>query len=101
VSCREESLARAAKAAGADYIGCGACFGTDSKSDAKVIGVDGVARVANVARELSLPIVAIGGISPENAAGVRAGAQVDGVAVVSCVARADDVGAVVARLLAD
>ncbi len=99
VSCREESLARAAKADGADYVGCGACFGTDSKGDAKVIGVDGVARVAAVARELSLPIVGIGGISPENAADVRAGAPVDGIAVVSCVAKADDVGAVVARLL--
>ena len=74
VSCREESLARARQSRRADYVGCGACFGTDSKGDAKVIGVDGVARVAAVARELSLPIVGIGGISPENAADVRAGA---------------------------
>ena len=100
VSCRTEDLARAAKVDGADYIGCGACFGTDSKGDAQVIGVDGVAKVAAVAREILLPIVAIGGISCETASDVRARTGADGVAVISCVANAPDVADAVRRLLA-
>ena len=100
VSCRTEDLARAAKVDGADYIGCGACFGTDSKGDAQVIGVDGVAKVAAVAREILLPIVAIGGISCETASDVRARTGADGVAVIACVANAPDVADAVRRLLA-
>ena len=101
VSCRTAELARAAKHHGADYIGCGACFGTNSKMDAKVIGVDGVAFIAKgVCAELDLPIVAIGGIGVETARGVLDVTRADGVAVVSCVARADNVRAVVRALLA-
>lgn len=99
VSCRTEELARAAKADGADYIGCGACFGTDSKGDAKVIGVEGVAKVAKVAREIALPIVAIGGISRDVASSVRREARVDGLAVISSVADAPDVREAVRQLL--
>jgi hydroxymethylpyrimidine kinase / phosphomethylpyrimidine kinase / thiamine-phosphate diphosphorylase len=101
VSCRTEDLARKAKEDGADYIGCGACFGTNSKGDAKVIGVEGVAFVSRgVCKELNLPIVAIGGIGVDTARGVRDITQVDGVAVISCVANAVDVRATVAALLA-
>lgn len=98
VSCREVSLARQASADDADYIGCGACFGTNSKGDAKVIGLDGVGKVIAVARELSLPVVAIGGVSLENAASVRA-TGADGIAVISAVANAADVKKAVHKLL--
>ena len=101
VSCRTEDLARKAKEDGADYIGCGACFGTNSKGDAKVIGVEGVAFVSRgVCKELNLPIVAIGGIGVDTARGVRDITQADCVAVISCVANAVDVRATVAALLA-
>jgi hydroxymethylpyrimidine kinase/phosphomethylpyrimidine kinase/thiamine-phosphate diphosphorylase len=98
VSCREPSLARQASVDDADYIGCGACFGTDSKGDAKVIGLEGVTNVVKVARELSLPIVAIGGVALENAAAVRA-TGADGIAVISAVAKAVDVKHAVHALL--
>ena len=98
MSCREVSLARQASADDADYIGCGACFGTNSKGDAKVIGLDGVGKVIAVARELSLPVVAIGGVSLENAASVRA-TGADGIAVIAAVANAADVKKAVHKLL--
>jgi len=102
VSCRTPELAMAAKADGADYIGCGACFGTNSKGDAKVIGVPGVATVSKgPCKDLDLPIVAIGGIGVDTAQSVRDETAADGIAVISCVANApvDGVADVVRQLL--
>ena len=65
--------ARAAQADGADYVGCGAVFPTGTKGDVTAPG--GVALVREVAGAVSLPVVAIAGITRENAASVlRAGA---------------------------
>lgn len=71
-----------------DYIGVGPVYPTGSKSDAKEsIGCDGILAVRNVAG--TLPIVAIGGITTENAHEViQAGA--DGVAVISAITKAED-----------
>jgi thiamine-phosphate pyrophosphorylase len=69
----------AADAAGADYVAIGPVFATSTKKNAEpVVGLDGVLR----ARALtSRPLVAIGGITLENAASViEAGA--DSVAVI-------------------
>ena len=67
--------ARAAIAAGADYIGCGAVFATPIKQDKAVIGPAGVAAVAGGLGQ-DVPVFAIGGIDESNlgrviAAGVR------------------------------
>jgi thiamine-phosphate pyrophosphorylase len=72
---------------GADYLGVGAVFGTPSKADAGApIGVEGLALIA---RAVSIPVVAIGGITVDNAASIiRAGAA--GVAVISAVMGATD-----------
>jgi thiamine-phosphate pyrophosphorylase len=72
---------------GADYLGIGDVFGTPSKADAgEPIGLEGLAAVV---RAVSIPVVAIGGITIENAAAaVRAGAA--GVAVISAVVGAED-----------
>jgi len=84
--------AEAAVAAGADYLGVGAVFRTDSKDvdpDGSEVGVE---RVRAIADAVDAPIVAIGGITPENAAdAVAAGA--DGVAVITAITGADDVAA--------
>ncbi len=70
----------AADEAGADYIAIGPVFATSTKADAEpVVGLAGV----RMARALTgKPLVAIGGITLENAASVRA-AGADSVAVIS------------------
>jgi thiamine-phosphate pyrophosphorylase len=80
-----------------DYLGVGPIFATATKPDAApALGLDGLAAVRAAT---PLPIVAIGGIGPDNAvAAVRAGA--DGVAVVSAICGASDPGQSAATLAA-
>jgi thiamine-phosphate pyrophosphorylase len=92
---RSVSSVPAAEAAvedGADYLGVGAVFRTESKDvdpDESEVGVETVRAIADA---VDAPIVAIGGITPGNAAdAVAAGA--DGVAVVTAITRAEDVTA--------
>jgi thiamine-phosphate pyrophosphorylase len=83
---------------GADYIGCGAVFGTTSKEEVgeERIGTD---RLAAVIRAVPVPVVGIGGITAANAPLVRdAGAA--GAAVIGAVMAADDVAVAVRGLLA-
>ncbi|MBU4194294.1 MAG: thiamine phosphate synthase [Actinobacteria bacterium] len=79
--------ARAAVRSGADYLGVGPVFSTQSKPDAgRPIGLDGLSAYC---REGLAPVIAVGGIDALNAAGtLTAGAA--GAAVVSAVARAVD-----------
>jgi len=79
--------ARLAELAGADYIGVGPFAATGSKPDAgAAIGAAGVAAVVRATR---LPVVAIGGIGPDEIpAVVRSGAAM--AAVISAIARAPD-----------
>jgi len=73
--------------ASCDYIGTGPVYSTATKADAKpVIGVAGLAAVVD---KSPLPVVAIGGIGPDNAADcISAGAA--GVAVISAITRSVD-----------
>jgi thiamine-phosphate pyrophosphorylase len=89
------SEARQMERDGADYLGVGDVYGTPSKSDAGTpIGVDGLTEVI---RAVSIPVVAIGGITLENAGAViQAGAA--GVAVISAVVGAPDPEAAARRL---
>lgn len=79
VSCYDDfERARAAVAAGADYIAFGSFFASPVKPGARRAGTDLLVR----ARELGAPVVAIGGIASTNAAAlIHAGA--DAVAVIS------------------
>lgn len=89
--------ARRAAAAGADYLGIGAVYGTETKPGLEHEAI-GPARVAAVLRAAALPGVGIGGITPDNAGPViRAGA---GVAVLSSVMAAPDPAAAVRALRA-
>ena len=81
VSVRTPEQAVEAAARGADYVGAGAVFPTGTKEDAAVIGLSGLAAVVAAS---PVPVVAIGGVTAENAGeAIRAGAS--GVAVVSAV----------------
>jgi len=72
---------------GADYIGFGPVFPTDSKDNAGP--VSGIRILENVVRDYPMPIIAIGGISPKNTPEViQAGAH--GIAVISAVCCQDD-----------
>ena len=58
-----------AEAEGADYLGVGAVYTTANKSDVgEVIGLEGL---RNVVEAVSIPVVAIGGITPDRAKGRR------------------------------
>lgn len=86
-----------AVAGGADYIGCGAVFGTRTKPDAAGERI-GVQRLDAVARAVDVPVVAIGGVTPDNAPDVAATAAA-GVAVIRAVMASRDPGRAAARLL--
>jgi thiamine-phosphate pyrophosphorylase len=81
--------AREAAAAGADYLGVGAVYRTDSKDVDDEESEIGLGTVRAVDAAVDVPFVGIGGVTPENAADVVA-AGADGVAVVSAIAGADD-----------
>lgn len=70
LSCGTADEARRAQAGGADYVGVGPVFATTSKDDAG--DPLGVAGLRAVAAAVTLPVVAIGGISQTNIAQVRA-----------------------------
>ena len=89
VSCYDSfAAARAAVAAGADYVAFGSVFPSSTKPGA----VRAPLRLFSEARTLGVPLVAIGGITPQNAAEVlRAGA--DALAVISAVFDVPDISA--------
>lgn len=97
-STDDPELARRAAADGADYIGCGAVFGTRTKAE---VGSEriGVRRLDEVAAAVAIPVIAIGGITAGNVAEVAA-SRAAGAAVVGDVMAAADPGAAVAALLA-
>lgn len=88
ITVQDEHQAREAEAGGADYLGTSAVFPTTTKiSDVPPLGLEVLEAIARAVR---IPVVAIGGIGPHNAAeAIRRGAA--GVAVVSAVVAAEDV----------
>lgn len=86
VSTHSLEQARKAEEDGADYVAVGSVFPTATKPEFQLVGLDLVRAARQAVRA---PLVAIGGITPDNAAEViRAGA--DGVAVISAVCGAPD-----------
>ena len=73
VSVKTVEQAEQAWRDGADYVGCGGVFPTNTKAGNKTIGLEGLQAVCGQSK---LPVVAIGGISGANVAQVfQAGAQ--------------------------
>lgn len=94
VSCYGDlELALRAQAEGADYVSFGACFRSPTKPREELVplGIFGAAR-----RWLKVPVVGIGGITPENARLVYA-AGADMVSVVSSVFAGRHTGRVVKK----
>jgi thiamine-phosphate pyrophosphorylase len=95
VSTHDVHQAMNAATDGADYVAVGAMFATATKPDFELVGP---ALLRKLRPHIRVPLVGIGGITPENAADViRAGA--DGVAVISAVCAAPDPRAVTRRFL--
>ncbi|HEX3000880.1 MAG TPA: thiamine phosphate synthase [Methanoregula sp.] len=90
VSVGSVDEAKRAEQQGADYVAVSPVFPTRSKSDAGP-GF-GLATIREIRASVRIPVIAIGGIGPANAADViRAGA--DGIAVISAVVSQDDITA--------
>lgn len=87
VSCGNLEEAKKAYKNGADYLGVGAIFPTNTKKDAKDVGIDGLKEIIN---NIPLPIVAIGGINKENIEKLR-DINLAGVALVSAIISQKDV----------
>lgn len=89
--------AAAAVRDGASYLGCGTAYATRSKEDAgSPIGPEGVDRVAAA---VDVPVVAIGGIGPDEARAL-ARTRASGIAVLGAVMASPDPATAVAALLA-
>ena len=79
--------ARAAEAAGADYLGVGAVFPSPTKRNAIRITTE---QLRDICASVSIPAVAIGGISLENISALEGGGM-RGVAVISAIFGAEDI----------
>lgn len=95
ISTHSVEQARRAQADGADYVAVGAMFPTGTKPDFELVGP---ALVRAVRQEIRVPLVGIGGITPDNAGQVMS-AGADGVAVISAVCAAPDPRAASAHFL--
>jgi thiamine-phosphate pyrophosphorylase len=96
-SCHSLGESLVAQAEGADYVFFGPIFATPSKL---AYGApQGIDRLAEVCRRVSIPVIAIGGITTENAAEcVAAGAR--GVAAIRLFQEPGDLAARMARMRA-
>lgn len=87
VSTQTVEQARAAQAAGADYLGVGGVRGTATKPEAGVLTPE---QFRAIVAAVDIPVVAIGGIDAETVP-LLADLNVDGAAVVSAIFAADDI----------
>ena len=81
VSAHNKAEAVEAEKNGADYLGCGAVFGSTTKNDAGVITLD---TIAEICASVSVPVVAIGGINKDNLLQL-CGTGIDGAALISAI----------------
>ncbi|MCI8505877.1 MAG: thiamine phosphate synthase [Lachnospiraceae bacterium] len=86
--------AQAAEAAGADYLGVGAVFPSPTKKNAIRITAEDLKQICS---SVSIPVVAIGGISWENVTELSGGGM-DGIAAVSAIFGVKDIRRETARL---
>lgn len=87
VTARTLEQALAAEAAGADYLGCGAVFGTTTKQDATTMEKSMLCRIT---QSVTLPVAAIGGIRSDNLP-LLFGTGIDGAAIVSGIFAAPEI----------
>ena len=94
VTARTIEQAQAAEKAGADYLGSGAVFGTSTKKDAKPLDP---AYFQQICESVSIPVVAIGGITANNIRQLE-GRKMSGFAIVSGIFAAQDIQAQTKKL---
>lgn len=87
VSVQSVAQALRAQASGADYLGVGAMFQTNTKTDAVEVSL---ATLRAICRAVSIPVVAIGGIGLSELPRLR-GCGLAGIAVVSAIFSAQDI----------
>lgn len=87
VTARTVEQAVAAEKQGADYLGVGAVFATSTKGDATQISHG---TLGEICKSVSIPVVAIGGISAANAMELK-GTGIEGIAVVSALFASEDI----------
>jgi len=98
-STHDTAQIRAAAAAGADYVGFGPCFPTETKGYSRGQPQTAVTDAVRAASDSGLPLFAIGGITPANlppllALGVRR------IAISAAILQADDTAAAAQQLRA-
>ena len=81
----EEALA--AQNAGADYIGCGAVFGSTTKTNVTQLPIE---TLRAICQAVEIPVVAIGGINADNVLRLK-GRKMAGTAVVSGIFACEDI----------
>ena len=96
VSAHTPEEARLAEAAGADYLGAGAVFGSATKTDASLLTPAGLQAVCAA---VHIPVVAIGGVNARNILQLQ-GSGAAGTAVVSGIFGAPDITAACRKLRA-
>lgn len=84
-----------AEQSGADYIGVGAVFNTLTKLDANTVSFETLKEICNTVK---IPVVAIGGISKDNALQL-AGTGIEGISVVSAIFAQNDIKTAASELL--
>lgn len=89
VTAKTVNQAQRAQQAGADYLGSGAIFGSTTKRNARPMSRE---TLQTICKSVSIPVVAIGGISRENIASLS-GTGIRGAAVVSGIFAAADIEA--------
>ena len=87
VSAQTVEQALLAEEQGADYLGVGAVFPTDSKEDAETIDLKVFEEICKVVK---IPVVAIGGITKENIDRLK-GMGAKGVALISAIYGQNDI----------
>lgn len=87
VTAKTVEQARRAQAAGADYLGSGAVFGSATKLNARPMSRETLRSICDA---VSIPVAAIGGIHAENILELR-GTGIRGAAVVSGIFAAEDI----------
>jgi thiamine-phosphate pyrophosphorylase len=96
VSTHNLEEARAAESGGADFITFGPVFDTPSKSKyGDPVGIDSLKQLKN---ELSIPIIALGGIKSGNISRAM-GAGATGVAMISAIMAAEDITKASAKII--
>ncbi len=94
VSAQNVEQAILAQRRGADYLGVGAIFQTQSKGDAQSVSIE---TLRSICEAVEIPVVAIGGINCENVSRLEK-SGIAGVSVISAIFAADDIRAAAAAL---